>query len=415
MEQIAEQEETIINGIYGLDNLGNTCYLNSIIQTLANIDLFRNFLLNKDFVNFLMHKIQLNPDPNIKTKLSIIYDSPLYQFFRVIQTIWSGTIDSESLKPTTLRKKLGMVNSMFKNLQQQDAQEAFTIIIEIMHMEIAQDLKINLDIQTLNPIQNACMNFWTKEYSPLYEIFHGMYLTTRTCNECNYITEEYYPNLFFSLDIPKLGTKSLIHQEESSKIPFNITNYIDIRSKIPSVIINQETKDAMCSKLDEQIVNYIKEKHEIIVNYNAKYDIYDCINDFSSEKIIEDYKCPGCKKTCSCSGKTQIVISPKVLCIQIKRFGNNLNKRDNHITFPLNIDINSIIPSNLIASTKTKYKLKSVINHLGSNLNSGHYYTFAYSSIHEKWYNFNDENVNEITESEISTSNAYLLFYELIN
>jgi ubiquitin C-terminal hydrolase len=413
MEQIAEQEETVINGIYGLDNLGNTCYLNSIIQTLANIDLFRMFLLNKDFVNFLMHKIESNPDPNIKTKLSIVYDSPLYQFFRIIQTIWNGSIDSESLKPTTLKKKLGLLNSMFKNSQQQDAQEAFTILIEMMHMEIAQKLEIDIDTQTLNPIQTACVNFWAKEYSPLYEIFHGMYLTIRTCNECNHITEEYYPNLFLSLDIPKPGTKSLFHESNSSTTPFNILNYIDIRSKIPSIIIDQSTKELMCSKINEDIIESIREKHEIIVNLNATYDISECINDFTSEKIIDDFKCPECKQKCSCSSKTRMVILPQVLCIQIKRFGNNLKKRDNLITFPINLDIQSIVSTNINPNLNTKYKLKSVINHSGSTLNLGHYYTYAYSPIHEKWYNFNDETVTEISELELITPNAYLLFYEL--
>ena len=58
MESIEEVEhETLINGMYGLDNLGNTCYLNSIIQTFANIELFKKFLLNNTYLDFFMHKL----------------------------------------------------------------------------------------------------------------------------------------------------------------------------------------------------------------------------------------------------------------------------------------------------------------------------------------------------------------------
>ena len=45
------------NNMNGLNNLGNTCYLNSIIQTFANIELFKKFLLNNTYLDFFMHKL----------------------------------------------------------------------------------------------------------------------------------------------------------------------------------------------------------------------------------------------------------------------------------------------------------------------------------------------------------------------
>ena len=75
-----------------------------------------------------MHKMDKIQTPDFKIKLHTLYDSPIYQFYRLINTIYTGSVDSESLKPTTLRKKLGLKNSMFKSSQQQDAQEAFTIL-----------------------------------------------------------------------------------------------------------------------------------------------------------------------------------------------------------------------------------------------------------------------------------------------
>jgi ubiquitin C-terminal hydrolase len=105
-----------------------------------------------------------------------------------------------------------------------------------------------------------------------------------------------------------------------------------------------------------------------------------------------------------------MVIAPKTLCIHIKRFSSFLTKRSNLITFPESIDISQVLSNTF--QTNTKYKLKAVINHSGSNLNFGHYYTYAYSNIHEKWFNFNDENVMEIDKKFLCTPNAYLLFYE---
>ena len=407
------EPETFINGIYGLDNLGNTCYLNSIIQCLANLTQFRKFLLDKDFVDHLICKLNSSDLAlDLKTKLHTVYDSPLYQFYRIIKTIWTGSIDSESLKPTTLRKKIGMKNPMFKSSQQQDVHEAFSILIEMMHMEIAQKISIPDLSAEPNPLTNACVNFWAKEYSPLYNIFHSMYLNTRVCSSCSHVSETYEPNLFFGLDLPKPGTKSKVHESIVSQTnPFVLSNYINIVCKIPSIQIPEETKQAMCGLLSEQIVGQIQEKHALITDFNAKYDLTDCIDEFLSRKQIDSFQCGGCGNKCSCLSQTRMVIPPRTLCIHIKRFSSFLTKRSNFVSFPESLDIGSVLTNP--EKYNTKYKLKAVINHAGSNLNFGHYYTYAYSNIHEKWYNFNDENVIEMDKKFLCTPNAYLLFYEL--
>jgi len=406
----AEPEETFINGIYGLDNLGNTCYLNSIIQSLANLNNFRKFLLDKDFIKHLIYKLE-NSELDLKGRLQTLYDSPIYQFFRIIKTIWTGSIDSESLKPTTLRKKIGLKNPMFKSSQQQDAHEAFSILIEMMHMEIAQKIPLELQITSNpDPLVTSCVNFWAKEYSPLYNMFHSMYVTKRICSECQVQTEVYEPNLFLGLDIPKPGTKSQVYTE--GLVPeCVISNYINIVCKIPSIQISESTKQQMCELLDEKTTQQIKEKHSLISDINVKFDLLDCLEEFVSEKQIDNFSCSGCGNKCSCTSKSQMVIPPKTLCIHIKRFSNHLTKRSNLITFPTSLSIQKIVSNH--EKFNTNYKLKSVINHAGTSLNFGHYYTYAHSSIHEKWYNFNDETVMEIGNTNLCTPNAYLLFYEL--
>jgi len=371
---------------------------------------FRRFLLDKNFIPHLLHKLE-NSELDLKAKLQTLYDSPIYQFYRIIKTIWTGSIDSESLKPTTLRKKIGLKNPMFKSSQQQDAHEAFIFLIEMMHMEIADKITLEPEITSnSDPLVTSCVNFWAKEYSPLYNMFHSMYVTKRVCLECKEEIKIYDPNLFLGLDIPKPGTKSLVHLTSSAPA-FVVSNYINIVCKIPSIQISETTKQQMCSLLDEQTVQQIKDKHLFISNINAKFDLEDCMDEFVSEKQIGDFTCWSCGCKCSCTSKSQMVIPPKTLCIHIKRFEENLTKISNLITFPTYLSIAKILSNP--EKFNTNYKLKSVINHSGASLNFGHYYTYAYSSIHEKWFNFNDENVMEIGENMLCTPNAYLLFYEL--
>ena len=51
--KVEKDEEKPKLGIVGLCNMGNTCYLNSVLQILSNLDDFRNFLFNCDFVSNL--------------------------------------------------------------------------------------------------------------------------------------------------------------------------------------------------------------------------------------------------------------------------------------------------------------------------------------------------------------------------
>ena len=56
------------------------------------------------------------------------------------------------------------------------------------------------------------------------------------------------------------------------------------------------------------------------------------------------------------------------------------------------------------------YDLYAVSNHFGS-LSGGHYTAFARNPYHKKWFNFDDTDVGRVTENDIVTKAAYVLFY----
>lgn len=121
---------------------------------------------------------------------------------------------------------------------------------------------------------------------------------------------------------------------------------------------------------------------------------------------------------------------PRVLVIQLKRFGFNLKKM---VTFKTRkkVMVNDefeIDEKFLSAKCKHwlrnnsfesdgKYRLFSMIAHEGRSLHSGHYVNYSFDSNRGKWFCFNDEHVSEVSdfESEVrENENAYLLFYELV-
>ena len=110
-------------GITGLNNLGNTCYLNSIIQCLSNCESFRNYLLSDEFLK-LLTSFKVKNNTNIKNLL-------IYQFYRLIKKIWLS--NSNELEPISFKKLLGEKYSIFNNYDQNDSQEVLITLLSTFY------------------------------------------------------------------------------------------------------------------------------------------------------------------------------------------------------------------------------------------------------------------------------------------
>jgi ubiquitin carboxyl-terminal hydrolase 31 len=60
----------------------------------------------------------------------------------------------------------------------------------------------------------------------------------------------------------------------------------------------------------------------------------------------------------------------------------------------------------------TMYELYSVCNHHGSDLQGGHYTATCRNPTDGQWYSFDDMHTRRISEAEVVTKNAYILFYQ---
>ncbi|CAF2075057.1 unnamed protein product [Rotaria magnacalcarata] len=66
---------------------------------------------------------------------------------------------------------------------------------------------------------------------------------------------------------------------------------------------------------------------------------------------------------------------------------------------------------NINSSTNNLYKLYAVINHIGDNLNSGHYYSYIRSS-DNRWFLVDDAHCQHASSNEIlNHPEAFMLFY----
>ena len=145
---------------------------------------------------------------------------------------------------------------------------------------------------------------------------------------------------------------------------------------------------------------------------NKSISLLKCFEYFMRWEKLENYsyKCEICKTDKNAYKKIQIYKCPYYLIIHLKRFIDEKTKINTEVKFPIRgLDLNNYVKNNEDTIEKI-YDLRCIMYHSGE-LGYGHYYAICYNTIHNKWFIYNDDKVNEIKESEISTKDAYVLFY----
>ncbi len=201
-----------------------------------------------------------------------------------------------------------------------------------------------------------------------------------------------------------------------------IEKLINSQSKKRTFLIYIEIPYEYLSNKDLNNIKLFEEYNNDDGNFKKGKNLYTCFqNLLKKEKLDENnlWYCSNCKENRQALKQLQIYKLPRILIIQLKRFKNENtgffffdNKNDVKIDFPIyNLDLTDFIVSNK-EKKKYVYDLFAVNQHFGISI-GGHYTALCKNG--DKWYNFDDEDISEITDKNLVSSNAYLLFYKLKN
>lgn len=178
-------------GLSGIQNLGNTCYVNSIIQSLSNTLKLTDYLLTNEYKK---------DDPREMNKKNANYNITLSYIF-VLKKIWeSNTV----IKPLSFVNKLRNIKQVTN--EQQDAHEFLLFMLNNLNENLAYPININFSDKLTNIQKDIVSKFYNMnkdDYSIIKENFNIMFLISIKCNKCENEDLMYEQSYDISLSINK--------------------------------------------------------------------------------------------------------------------------------------------------------------------------------------------------------------------
>ncbi|XP_031772674.1 uncharacterized protein LOC100870505 isoform X3 [Apis florea] len=192
-------------GLNGLRNIGNTCFMNSVIQCLSNTRPLLEYLLNEQYL------------ADINTTTSSMKGALIKAFSQVIHELWEVGGDLV-VNTTALKSQIQRFAPRFMGYSQQDAQEFLRYLLEGLHEDVnrvtVKPQPIHTDIPEMYTDSQKAVESWKRylrsEDSMIVDVFVGQLRSSLHCTSCDHVSVTLDPFWDLSLPIPaRSGTVKL--------------------------------------------------------------------------------------------------------------------------------------------------------------------------------------------------------------
>ncbi|XP_007235026.3 ubiquitin carboxyl-terminal hydrolase 44 [Astyanax mexicanus] len=397
-----KRRPTVTPGVTGLRNLGNTCYMNSILQVLSHLHVFRECFLRLDLnqalellASAVSRKLGLSAQHSTQPKASgpgsglsggasrsrsmeLIqpkepsskHISLCHELHTLFQVMWSGKWALVS--PFAMLHSVWQLIPAFRGYAQQDAQEFLCELLDKVQHELERT-------GTLTPatVPANQRRLIKQVLSVVNTIFHGQLLSQVRCLSCDHRSNTVEPFWDLSLEFPE---RYHSNSKDAAQVPCGLTE--------------------MLAKFTET------EALE-----GAIYACDHCNNKrrrFCSKQVV----------LTEAQKQLMVYKLPHVLRLHLKRFRwsgrNHREKIGVHVKFEQELNMEPYCCKDSNTSPRPQhflYQLSAVVMHHGKGFGSGHYTAFCYNTEGGFWVHCNDSKLSVCAVEEVCKAQAYILFY----
>lgn len=361
----------------GLQNLGNTCFLNAVLQCLTYTPALANFFLNNEHQK---HK-------NLTSGFNSLFEMGNL----VKNTLVHSKNKHHAVPPTAFVKNIRALSKTFKKGRQEDSHEFARCLLDSMHKRCCMLGRVNggKSSSARNGKQVTPIDPESKEAETtfIWRVFGGQLRSCVTCQSCGRESAKLDPCMDMSLECAKV--KSL---EQALKL-FTRVEVLDGDNKY---------RCEGCKKLSRAKKQFSVDKAPNVLQIQLKRFEFVPFGRGKLSQFIEYPLVLNLTSYLTSSLKANEGRREK----KRNKSGGNNNMLDDIM--------GSSSKGKASSSSSSVYDLIGVLVHAGSSMNSGHYYSYVKAQ-NGFWFEMDDESVTSVSEKTVLRQKAYLLFYSLRN
>ncbi|XP_064478752.1 ubiquitin carboxyl-terminal hydrolase 4-like isoform X2 [Ornithodoros turicata] len=186
----------------GLRNLGNTCFMNAVLQCLSSTDMLSEYLMLDHYRRELLNRNKRRQRHQTLEEECVLVDA----LIQLLRALWAAEEDDGDCEGALrlFRAAVARQATQYEGSDQHDAQEFLVWLLDHLHQEL-QACKRHRNHKTPPPKSRGDLTELSQHQrwrSPVGWLFEGSLRLRLTCPRCNQLRDSFDPFLGLSLPLP---------------------------------------------------------------------------------------------------------------------------------------------------------------------------------------------------------------------